>query len=210
MDKKDFKKLLCLNLQTLPNFPYIEDDFDAITDYELISKALGCIKQVMESVSLQNEAIEELAEKFVLLKEYVDTHLTDVDDLKRQIAIINEKLLELDLAVQTNAQNITLLRVELLGIINENYNRLQEYIDYNVADLNYKIENIQIGKISVYNPTTGLLQPLQEVINSLYDASNRDGLTATEFDALELTATAFDAYDITAREFDSEGKTILV
>lgn len=210
MDKNEMKQLLCLNLQTLPNFPYIEDDFDAITDYELISKALGCIKGIMESVNLQNEAIKELSEKFVLLKEYVDANLADVDDLKRQITLINAKLGELTLAVEANANNITLLRVELLGIINENYNRLQEYIDYNVADLNYKIEHLKIGEISVYNPTSGTLQPLQEVINSLYDASNRDGLTATEFDALDLTATNFDAYEITAREFDSEGKTILV
>ena len=48
------------------------------------------------------------------------------------------------------------------------------------------------------------------VINNLYQLTNKDGLTATEFDALDLTATEFDAYQITAYEFDSAGKTILV
>ena len=47
-------------------------------------------------------------------------------------------------------------------------------------------------------------------LNNLYGVSNKDGLTATEFDALELTATGFDAYNITAYEFDSSGKVILV
>ena len=90
------------------------------------------------------------------------------------------------------------------------FNILKEYVDYQDSILDDKITNIQIGEISVYNPTNGLLQPLQTVINDLYGASNKDGLTATEFDALELTATSFDAYQITAYEFDSEGKTILV
>ena len=40
--------------------------------------------------------------------------------------------------------------------------------------------------------------------------SQQDGLTANEFDALNLTATSFDAYQITAYEFDSSGKVILV
>ena len=50
----------------------------------------------------------------------------------------------------------------------------------------------------------------QTVINNIYELSNKDGLTASEFDALNLTASGFDAYQITAYEFDSQGKTILV
>ena len=193
------KKIPYINIQKLQNFPYIEEDFDALTDYELISKIGGGLNQLISDVENQDAIIEELEKDFQALKDYVDRNLQDVSDIKQEITVIEE-----------NANNITLVRTELLGIINDNFNRLQEYIDYNVADLNYKIEHLKIGEISVYNPTTGILQPLQEVINSLYDASNRDGLTATEFDALDLTATNFDAYQITAREFDSEGKTILV
>lgn len=204
------KKIPFINIQKLQNFPYIEEDFDALTDYGLISKIGGGLNQLMVDVENQNSIIEELEKDFKDLKDYVDKNLQDVDEIKQEITVIEETLRLYRLAIEENANNITLVRTELLGIINENYNRLQEYIDYNVEDLNYKIEHLKIGEISVYNPTSGLLQPLQEVINSLYDASNRDGLTATEFDALDLSATNFDAYQITAREFDSEGKTILV
>jgi hypothetical protein len=85
--------------------------------------------------------------------------------------------------------------------------KLNERID---SILNNKIDNIQIGQIEIYDPTTGTIKPLQDVINDLYSLTNKDGLTASEFDALELTATSFDAYQITAYQFDSEGKTILV
>ena len=98
----------------------------------------------------------------------------------------------------------------VINLINDNFNLLKDYVDYQDNILNEKIDNIQIGLIQIYDPTTGTIEPLQMVINNLYQLTNKDGLTATEFDALDLTATEFDAYQITAYEFDSAGKTILV
>ena len=34
IEKPSFKQLVLLNMQQLTNFPYIEKDFDAITDYQ--------------------------------------------------------------------------------------------------------------------------------------------------------------------------------
>jgi hypothetical protein len=143
------------------------------------------------------------------LKEYVDKYLVDIEDVKEEIKLINETITVLQTAIEQNKNDIQTVRLELINLINENYNLLKEYVDYNVEVLDDKITNIQIGAINVYNPTNGLLQPLQEVINSLYEISNKDGLSASEFDALDLTATAFDNYQITAYDFDSQGKTIL-
>lgn len=210
MNKPEFKKLFYMNIQQLTNFPYIENDFDAITDYELICKVVGHLNEIIKNDNLQNNVISELYDNFILLKEYVDKYLVDIEDLKDAIKLINETITVLIEKINKNASDISTLRVDLTELINQNYNILKEYVDYNDDILNEKIENIEIGSINVYNPTNGLLQPLQDVINSLYDSANKDGLTATEFDALELSATAFDAYEITAAEFDSSGKTILV
>lgn len=208
--KEEFKKVLYINMQSLTNFPYIEEDFDALTDYGLISIAIGRINDLAKNNNLQNETITEMYNNLVLLKEYVDKYLVDIDDVKEEIKLINETIEVLQTAIEQNKNDIQTVRLELINLINENYNLLKDYVDYNVEMLDDKITNIQIGAINVYNPTNGLLQPLQEVINSLYEISNKDGLSATEFDALDLTATEFDAYDITAYEFDSQGKTILV
>lgn len=207
--KEEFKKVLYINMQSLTNFPYIEEDFDALTDYGLISIAIGRINDLAKNNNLQNETITEMYNNLILLKEYVDKYLVDIDDVKEEIKLINETIAVLQKAVEQNKNDIQTVRLELINLINENYNLLKDYVDYNVEMLDDKITNIQIGAINVYNPTNGLLQPLQEVINSLYEISNKDGLSATEFDALDLTATEFDAYDITAYEFDSQGKTIL-
>lgn len=210
MEKPNFKKVLFMHIQALTNFPYIEEDFDAITDYALLCKVVEHLNKVIENDNLQNEAITELYNNFVALKEYVDEYLVDMDDLKEKVALIEEAIQLIKNKLDEQQTEIENVRVDMTSLINENFNILKSYVDYNDSILDDKITNIQIGAISVYNPTNGLLQPLQTVINDLYGASNKDGLTAEEFDELELTATGFDAYQITAYEFDSQGKTILV
>ena len=77
-------------------------------------------------------------------------------------------------------------------------------------ELNQKIDDVIAGDIDVYDPTTGLLSPIQVVINNLFDMNRTNAITATEFDELELTATEFDSYEITAFNFDVNAKSILV
>lgn len=210
MNKPTFKNLVLMNLQTLTNFPYIEEDFDALTDYGLLCKVVEYLNEVIANDNKQNDAIVELYNNFVSLKEYVDTYLQDMEEVKEEIININTSIESLTNSVASLNSEISNVRIDLTDLINTNYNTLKDYIDYNDNLLNEKITNIEIGSISVYNPTNGLLQPLQIVINDLYGNANKDGLTALEFDNLDLTATAFDAYQITAYEFDSAGRNILV
>ena len=219
--KSDFKKLRPLNIQALTNFPYIEEDFDALTDYALLCKIADVVNKVSYNQKIIDENNKEIQQALIDLKEYVDEYLVGYEELKEKVAqliidvteinnhidIIDNNIDALNDKINTDINN---LRIELENAINENYNVLKEYVDYQDSILSSRIENIEIGSIEVYNPTNGLLQPLQIVINSLYEVSNKDGLTASEFDALDLTATLFDAYQITAYEFDSQGKTILV
>lgn len=59
------------------------------------------------------------------------------------------------------------------------------------------------------DPVTGQLLPINQVINSLYDAIRPAPLTAGEYDLLALTAEKFDATQITARNYDMYAKNIL-
>ena len=219
--KEDLKPLRPFKLWVLQNFPFIEEDFDALTNYEMMCKIVGKLNEVVTLTNEQTSVINNLSAEFTELYYYVHQYIFDVDELKQAITEINNRLDTLAEQVLLNTNNITLLnskidseisslRNELTEIINTNYNTLKNYVDYNDELLNEKIDNIQIGAIEVYDPVTGTIRPLQDVINDLYAKTNKDGLTATEFDALDLTATAFDAYQITASEFDSSGKTILV
>lgn len=68
----NFKKMTFLCMQRLTNFPYIEEDFDALTNYELLCKVVEYLNKVIANENNQNEAINELAEAFTNLKNYVD------------------------------------------------------------------------------------------------------------------------------------------
>lgn len=199
----ELKTLNYLNIRYLTNFPYIEATFDALTDYELISKIGGEVNKIIYNQKILDENNKEIEKTVNDLKDYVDEYLVDMDKVKADIV-------ELKSAVLTNANNIVQLKDYTDNLVNNNYNILKTYIDYNVDEINNRIDNIQIGAIEVYDPTTGILSPLQEVINNLYESGNTDGITATDFDALELTATEFDNKQLTALDFDKNGAELLV
>ena len=214
---KNLQPLRPFKLWTLQNFPFIEEDFDALTNYEMMCKIVGKLNEVIDVSNEQTETFKYLEVEFKKLKDYVDEYLTGLDDIKEQIKEIDNTLDTIAITLNTHQGEITSLNNKIdseinrvIDIINNNYTQIKNYVDYQDSILNNKIDNIQIGQIEIYDPTSGTIKPLQEVINDLYGLTNKDGLTASEFDALELTATAFDSYQITAYQFDSEGKIILV
>lgn len=214
---KNLQPLRPFKLWVLQNFPFIEEDFDALTNYEMMCKIVGKLNEVVDITNEQTKTFKYLEEEFVKLKNYVDEYLVGLDDIKAQIEVIDNTLDNIAITLSNHQEEITSLNNKIdseinrvIEIINNNYNQLKNYVDYQDNILNNKIDNIQIGQIEIYDPTSGTIKPLQEVINDLYGLTNKDGLTASEFDALDLTATSFDAYQITAYQFDSEGKIILV
>ena len=217
---KQFKDLKYFKGWTLENFPFIEDDFDAITTYQFMCKIVEYLNEVIYNQKILDENGEYIKELVEELKEYVDKYLEDLTDIKEEISQIEDNISNLDRRVTENATNIdnldTKIDTEISSlksytdnIVNTNYNTLKEYVDYQDSVLDEKIDNIQIGQIQVYNPTNGLIQPLQIVLNDLYESGNKDSITASEYDALELTATYYDGLDITARDYDTSAKTIL-
>lgn len=200
----------CFKTWCLSNFPFMEDDIKALDNYHIMCKLYEYIKNIAGDVAKLTEEYTTLMEGYEEIKAYVDEYLKDIEEVQEAIVIINNRLDELAGQININTARIEEVNGNLTTLINNNFNILKSYIDNQVLALNEKIDNIQIGEIQIYDPTTGLVSPLQTVINNLYTATNKDGLTATEFDALELTASGFDAYQITAYQFDSQGKTILV
>jgi len=189
--------------------------FDESLSYlEMLCGMLDKVNETINEVNRMSEIVDNIDVNFDELNQKIDF-------INEEITNINNSILGIENQVETNTRNIGLvnerltneiseLNTTLRDLINTNYNTLKDYVDYQDFLLDQKIDNIQIGAINVYDPTTGLLSPLQIVINNIAQATNRDGLTASEFDTLELTAQGFDNYQITAYEFDSQGKAILI
>ena len=75
----NFKQLVLMNLQALTNFPYIEKDFDAVTDYELLCLVVDHLNEVIKNSNEQNTVIQNLYNAFVELKDYVDNYFKNLD-----------------------------------------------------------------------------------------------------------------------------------
>lgn len=160
-----------------------------------MDEQLTLVEQLYKIISVLNETIEQVNKNTITL----DGIELDFEDLQKQIE---------DLETEFN-NNLNNLERELLIEINNKITVLKNYVDNNDEYLQEQITNIEIGDIEVYDPTTGILSPIQTVIDNLYNLHREDGITASEFDALELTATEFDSKEITASDFDLKAKELL-
>ena len=67
-----FRQLVLMNMQQLTNFPYIEKDFDALTDYELLCLVVKFLNDVIANQNEQNASITRMYESFLELQSYVN------------------------------------------------------------------------------------------------------------------------------------------
>ena len=63
----------------LQNFPFIEQDFDALTDYQLICKVVEYLNKVIEVTNETTGQVELLTTAFNQLKDYVDHYFDNLD-----------------------------------------------------------------------------------------------------------------------------------
>lgn len=75
----------------LQNFPFIEQDFDALTDYGLICKVIEYLNAVITSTNATSEQVEILTDLFNQLKTYVDNYFDNLDVQEE----VNKKLEEM-------------------------------------------------------------------------------------------------------------------
>ena len=75
----------------IQNFPFIEEDFDALTDYGLLCKVVEYLNKVINQTNINSEQVSALSVLFNQLKDYVD-HYFDNLDLQEEV---NNKLDEM-------------------------------------------------------------------------------------------------------------------
>ena len=79
MNKFDYKNLTPFKWFVLENFPFIEADFDALTEWQLFCKLGKEINKIIDSQNLVGEQAENLTNAFNNLKNYVDNYFENLD-----------------------------------------------------------------------------------------------------------------------------------
>lgn len=197
-----------IHFQPFPKIPPIgffqpisTDPKDMMTDVEFLLGMLKKLNEVIKQTNENTEFINNYSGKIEELESEIQQLYADMDEFKANITS----------DINARFQQIV---IELNSAIATCLTQANAYTDSKAAILENEIEQIVIGQITVYDPTTGVRSPLQTVIDNLYDSGRADALTATEYDTLDdgepLTATAYDAYELTAIDYDSNAKNLLV
>ena len=192
-----------INFQPRPKIPPIGffepisvDPKDMMTDVEYL---LGILKKINELVAQTNSNTT-----------FIEEYTGKIEEIEKDIQNLRNEMSEFEIQINQDITNrFNAIKLELQSAIANTLIQANAYTDAVGNNLNNKIDQIALGQITLYDPTTGSLNDLQSVIDNIYGVSREEALTATEYDALMLTATAYDAYELTAFNYDRYGKTLL-
>lgn len=104
MKEKKFIKLTPFKMQVLQSFPFIDEDFDAITNYELLCKVVEYLNKTVDNVNL-------LESDFKTLYDYVHDYFDNLDVQEE----INNKLD--DMADSGELTDIIAQYLQLAGVL---------------------------------------------------------------------------------------------
>ena len=90
-EQKPYEKLTPFKRFTIQNFPWINEDFDALTNIELMGKIIDYINKLIENGETLEENVESLYNAFVQLQSYVNNYFDNLDVQNE----INKKLDEM-------------------------------------------------------------------------------------------------------------------
>lgn len=175
----DYKNLSPFKWFVLENFPFIEADFDALTEWQLFCKIGKEINKIINSQNMVGEQAETLTNAFNNLKNYIDNYFNNLDVQEE----INNKLNEM---VQTGElQNLLSeqydeLKNEVNNTISQNYTKINNRIDAQndkISNLSSQINitgttPIPVGSISNMTDTTKIYLLTTDGYYYYYNGSN--------------------------------------
>lgn len=169
---------------------------DSLSYLEMLCSLLDKVNTIDLELENQSNLIAKHTEELALL----------TDKLKNAVDKLNQTIAD-NYTLITNETDVKIKElIDLVNLFNISINTIIE-TKYN--ELNDKIKDLQIGRINVYDPTTGKFTYIDIVINNVYDMLRFNAITAGEFDGLALTAGEFDNKNLTAYAFDINGRVEL-
>ena len=121
----------------LQNFPFLEKEFDGLTDYEIISKIFEHFENEIKEIDEKYADILDLRQEFEEFKIQIENTLNSFET-----QILNN----VDLKLQQNYNQVLQLLSDYQILFNSQLATLR-------ADLEEEIQEIELGNVMAYNPT---------------------------------------------------------
>lgn len=192
-----------------PNVPMAYGEY--MTYIEQVYAIYDLTKQLIEITTELNIKVDNFELNFQNLQDQIDVHSHEIDQMYSDFnQFKNEMNTTLDNRLADIQNSLLVLLQQYQDLINSQFNEYKTTVDNELDSMNNTIDTIiRLGDIDAYDPTTGSMNNLNQVLSNIYGALRQDALTVAEFQALDLTCTGFDSQEITAYNFDVNGKSIL-
>ena len=184
-------------------------------EYEELVRRVSAIENEINTfesrVNTEFERLKnDLELEFADLKNQIESELSDtkteiIEEFNRALAEFESEFNRLESEVRNDIANMRIEITNLLTYLNKQIAAINENVIGYVNDrLDEFIAHLpDYENLIVNNPVTGTQTNVQTAINDLYLAFSVFGLTASQYDSLQITAVNFDAKQITARDFDT-------
>ena len=201
-----YKKLVKEYDDILKQLNELKTNIGSIVD-EYLDADLGAFKAELLTI-INNEITElenEIREEQKKLEDDMTKFKNDISSTIEQLRIdIDEFEVKVNNKVQTIANQIAQVYIDMseykhdmAELFELQRNELILYIQEHIA---------QITRLYVTNPFTGVYEDVQDVLNDIAKYVTQSyGLTAQEYDDLQLKASEYDAKRITAQNYSSRG-----
>lgn len=204
-------KLNCCNLPSVYN--------DKQSYYEVLCYLENKINECISSINNFTDAYKEYTDTQIAqlkatleseihsLEEYVNTQVADFKGyVDGKIATVesdyNEKITKLEVSINRKINDISTSLTELTKTVYRLNSETYVYINQQIDRLIEYIDKYVCNNIQCYNPVTGQYDSICKILGDIYDSARYCGITCDEFDGLALTCNSFEHLSMTAHDFD--------
>lgn len=192
-DKQSYYEVLCylenkINecISSINNFT---DSYKEYTDTQ--------IAQLKATLENEIHSLEEYVNTQVAaFKGYVDKKIAGV------VSDYNEKITKLEVSINRKINDISNSLTELTRTVYRLNSETYVYINQQIDRLIDYIDKYVCNNIQCYNPVTGQYDSICKILGDIYDSARYCGITCDEFDGLALTCNSFERLSMTAHDFD--------
>lgn len=151
-----FKSWLLLQINTWGqvNFPFVESDFDELTNYGMMQKLMGALNDVISNENEVEQDMTNLFGAFTELQNYVNDYFDNLD-------VQDEINAKLDLMAEDGS--LTNLIKNYVDPIYTNYTT---QINNEIATINTKVDNAVSGSPLVASSTSGMTDTTRVYVNT--------------------------------------------
>lgn len=179
-------------------------------EYEQLVIKLTKLQQ--EMVDFEAEINNDFAELDAAFQAKFDALVGEVNEELRQ-ALVEFTRLYNSLKTEIESEFAT-MKIEISKAIVQLQNLIAANNEYVFEEVSRRLEEFlnnlpDYENLIVYNPIRGSQTNVQTAILDLYDEFRVYGLTAAQYDSLQLTASQYDALNLTALEYDRLGYKLL-